>query len=100
MPSDVFSEAYPVRCEIWPATDKRQVEEYGDRISGISNMRMPGQYEISLNGKVPELLFASGFSVKPGDGVCVLADADEEPDYLILSITPYQPVKLEIERRF
>lgn len=99
VPTDVYSEAFSVKGEIWPATSKRQVEMYGDRISNISNMRIPGRYTITLAGKnVISVLLEGGNVIKPGDGLCVYAQPDQDPDYRVLSITPYKPLKMEIER--
>ena len=97
--TDIYSEAFSVRGEIWPATSKRQVEMYGDRITNISNMRITGRYTITLAGKnVISVLLEDGGVIKPGDGICVLAGPDQDPDYRVLSITPYKPLKMEIER--
>lgn len=97
--SDIYGDAFPVQGEIWPATSKRQVELYGDRISDIANMRMTGRYTILIGGKrVLNIRREDGSVIRLGDGVCVYVSPDEEPDYRVLSITPYMPIKLEIEK--
>ena len=97
--TDVYGEAFPVKGEIWPATSKRQVEMYGDRANGISNMRITGKYTLVMGEKrVLSIMLEDGSSIKLGDGVCVYAGADQEPDYRVLSITPYEPIKMEIEK--
>lgn len=96
---DVYGEAFPIRGEIWPATSKRQVEMYGDRINGISNMRIVGRYTVLMSeARVMSIVREDGSAIKLGDGVCVYAGADQEPDYRVLSITPYEPIKMEIEK--
>lgn len=97
--SDIYGDAFPVQGEIWPATSKRQVELYGDRVSDIANMRITGRYTILIGGKrVLNIRREDGSVIRLGDGVCVYVSPDEEPDYRVLSITPYMPIKLEIEK--
>lgn len=97
--SDIYGDTFPVQGEIWPATSKRQVELYGDRINDIANMRITGRYTILIGGKrVLNIRREDGSVIRLGDGVCVYVSPDEEPDYRVLSITPYMPIKLEIEK--
>lgn len=101
----VTSESFPgdafvVKGEIWPATSKRQIETYGARVNNISNMRLAGQFTQTIMGALSRLILRDGNYIMPGDGVYVLADPEtDEPDYRVLSITPYQPARLEIEKR-
>lgn len=98
--TDVYGEAFPVEGEIWPATSKRQVEMYGDRVSDIANMRITGRYTLVMTeNRGLSVVREDGSEIKLGDGVCVLAAQDQEPDYRVLSITPYEPIKMEIERQ-
>lgn len=97
--TDVYGEAFPVEGEIWPATSKRQVAMYGDRINDISNMRITGKYTLVMSEKrALNVVREDGSVIALGDGVCVYASADQDPDYRVLSITPYEPIKMEIER--
>lgn len=98
--SETFPDpAFTVKGEVWPATGKRQVEMYGDRVNGISNMRIVGQYELTTSGAF-SCIVIDDHTIRQGDGVYVLADPEtQDPDYRVISITPYQPVKMEIERR-
>lgn len=98
---DVYGEAFSVLAEIWPATSRRQVELYGDRLTGISNMRIPGWSWFESDGTAMTVILDNGNSIKTGDGVCVYSGSEEgqTPDFRILSITPYQPVLMEIERQ-
>ena len=103
----VTSETFPlagdpitVKGEIWPATSKRQVEMYGDRLNGISNFRVVGQYSAGIFDGASGIQLPDNSVIRIGDGVYVLADPmTDEPDYRIISVTPYQPVKMEIEKR-
>ena len=103
----VTSETFPlsadpitVKGEIWPATSKRQAEMYGARLNGISNFRIVGQYSSVTDGNRIGIRLSDDCVFYTGDGLYVLADPlTEEPDYRILSITPYEPVRMEVERR-
>ena len=94
-----FGEPVEVKGEVWPATSKRQIETYGDRINDIANVHLQGQYTITeQNGAVVAVL-ADDITLELGDGFYIFRDKDEPtPDYIILSITEYQPLKLEVER--
>ena len=94
-----FGEPVEVKGEVWPATSKRQIETYGDRINDIANVHLQGQYTITeQNGAVVAVL-ADDITLELGDGFYSFRDKDEPtPDYIILSITEYQPLKLEVER--
>ena len=44
-------------------------------------------------------VLADDITLELGDGFYIFRDKDEPtPDYIILSITEYQPLKLEVER--
>ena len=94
-----FGEPVEVKGEVWPATSKRQIETYGDRINDIANVHLQGQYTITeQNGAVVAVL-ADDITLELGDCFYIFRDKDEPtPDYIILSITEYQPLKLEVER--
>lgn len=98
IPEVSWGAAVSYQGEIWPATSRRQIEQYGDRISGIQNMRIEGDYTIEIVGKTPTVVIGSS-SIKPGDGVHVYAAADADPDYVILGFTEYGPLTMEIEHR-
>ena len=98
VPEISFGTPHSFQGEIWPATSKRQIEQYGDRISGIQNMRIEGEYDIEVIGATPTAIFGA-YSIRPGDGVHVYATEDQEPDYEVLSFTQYNPLKLEVEKR-
>lgn len=99
VPVITFGEPVEVKGEVWPATSKRQIETYGDRINDIANVHIQGQYTIAeQNGAVVAVL-DDDITLSLGDGFYVYRDKDEPtPDYIILSITEYQPLKLEVER--
>lgn len=68
-----FSSSFTiVDCEIWPATNKRQVEIYGIRINDILNMNYQGEDLINV-----------------GDGLCVYVDKANNPDYRVVSKKAY-----------
>lgn len=93
-----YGEPFALKGYIWPATSKKQIEQYGDRIDNIANMRIEGKYTIGLLGGTVQVQFEDGETLKTGDGVFVYAGLDDRPDYQVLSITQYYPLKLEVER--
>lgn len=99
VPVVTFGTPFDVKGYLWPATSKRQAEEYGDRINNIANMRIEGAYTFCLLDGAPAVTFASGSVLRVGDGVYVHAGITGEPDYQVLSVTEYEPLLLEVERR-
>lgn len=80
---------------VWPAGGKLQVQKYGDRVNSILNCKLDGSYTVEPEGKHVKYVFGE-FSIREDDGVYVYRH--DEPDYRIISITPYEPILLELER--
>lgn len=80
--------------EIWPVSDSLQVQTYGDRVNSIMNMRLRGKYTVTqeLHGTVYTF---DGFEIREGDGVCVNSD---DVDFVIVSVKPYKPIRMEIQK--
>ena len=80
--------------EIWPVSDSLQVQTYGDRINSIMNMRIRGKYSIEQRDHETVYIF-DDFEIREGDGVCVNS---ADPDFKIVSVKPYKPIRMEIQR--
>lgn len=93
-----WSSAVPFRGEVWPASGKMQVQQYGERLNYILNMRIEGKYEIRSEGKLLSYDFGENRVFRENDGICVHSSKDNDPDYKIISIKPYTPLLLEIEK--
>lgn len=98
----VISWGDPITCkgEIWPATSTRQIEQYGDRASGIQNAVVEGDYTIANVSGTLQAQRADGAVLRLGDGVYVFANVAGDPDYEILSIRDADPLRLEVEARY
>lgn len=85
--------------ESWPASGKVQAQQYGERLAYIRNLRIDGDYTIETdeNG-VLSYDFGDGLKLRESDGICIYTGAGQEPDYKILSIKEYHPLRLELER--
>ena len=66
VPEETFGEAVEKKAEIWPATARRQVEQYGDRITGISNARVQGRFDIDVQSH--GIIFEDGTILAPAMG--------------------------------
>lgn len=95
VPEITYGNAIEMHGEVWPATSRLQVETYGDRINGIMNVRVRGAYEVVMDENVTGYKFVAG-TIHEGDGVCI--NSADEPDYKVISIKPYKPLRMEIER--
>ena len=84
--------------EIWSASNKLQVETYGDRVNSIMNCKIKGHYIIKQEEGVTCYEFENRKIIKEGDGLCVNVKKEESPDYRIISIKPYKPLTLEVEK--
>ena len=83
--------------EVWPASGKLQTEQYGNRLNYIQNCKIDGEYKILYkNGKT--IYKFREFSLCEGDGICLYSGKDNEPDYKIISIKPYRPLYMEVEK--
>lgn len=92
--------AIELKGEVWPANDRRSIESYGDRITGIQSVWLQGQYMLTFESGVSKVLLRGpNYLLSLGDGICFEAGPEDEPDYQVLSFTPYDLLKLEIERR-
>lgn len=92
--------AIELKGEVWPANDRRSIESYGDRITGIQSVWLQGQYMLTFESGVSKVLLRDpNYLLSLGDGICFEAGPEDEPDYQVLSFTPYDLLKLEIERR-
>lgn len=82
--------------EVWPASGKVQAEMYGEKLSYIRNVRVDGNYVIATDRKgVVHYVFPNGLDIVESDGVCLYVSGDAEPDYKILSVKPYKPLRME-----
>lgn len=85
--------------EVWPAGGKVQAETYGERLSYIRNVRIQGDYVIvSDRNNVIHYVYPDGLDIAESDGVCLYVLSEADPDYKIISIKPYHPLRLECER--
>lgn len=96
VPVVTWGEPREVMGEVWSAVSRLTVEQYGDRASGIQNVWLEGEYKQTYE-EGRNFFTIDGFTFTTGDGVCV--ESNGEPDYQIISITPYSHIKMEIERR-
>lgn len=85
--------------EVWPAGGKIQAEQYGNRLGYIRNIKIQGKYEISPDekGRLHYVFPETGLDIVEGDGLCLHVPGDAPPDYRVISIRPYTPLRLEAE---
>lgn len=95
VPEDIYGTPEVFNGIVWPAGGRLQVEKYGDRIDSIMNCKLEGDYTIEPEGNHTKFVYEN-CAIKEGDGVYVYNE--DKPDYRIISIMPYNPLKLEIER--
>lgn len=85
--------------ESWQASGKVQAQQYGERLNYIRNMKISGEYTIKMDEKgVASYDFGGGLDIRESDGICIYAGKDQNPDYKIISIKPFNPLRLEVER--
>lgn len=91
-----YEDASAVVGEVWPATGKMQAEMYGMDLSYIRNVKIEGKYVITSDAKgVLHYVFDDGLDIVEKDGLCLYVDGESKPDYEIISIKPYNPLRLE-----
>ena len=94
-----YSTANPFMAEMWPGGGKVQAEMYGMRLPNIRNLRMKGGYieGMCVSGSLGYAL-EGGLTFCPGDGICLYSPPDNEPDYRIVAVYPYNFLTLEVEK--
>ena len=113
VPEIKWGSATQIEGETWPAGGQLQVNTYGDRVNNMLNVRVRGPYEIitEKGHQAYRFTFTSasgasgasgetetGFTLCEGDGLCINVSGTSKPDYKIISIKPYKPLRLEVER--
>ena len=118
----VWGSATQIQAEVWPAGGQLQVQTYGDRVNSMMNVRVRGSYQVITEGNHQAYKFKD-FTLCEGDGICLYAEPtgatgasgasgasgatgasgssgiiDPGPDYRIISIAPYKPLRMEIEK--
>jgi len=83
------------QAEVWAANTSLQAQTYGDRINAIMNAKIKGAYEIVIIDGQEAYQFKDAF-IREGDGVYI--NRTDKPDYRIISIKPYKPLRLELEK--
>ncbi len=96
--TDAWGEAVPFVGEQWPASGKVQVQQYGDRLNYILNLKLDGNYKIVYENKIVSFDFGDGLVFREQDGICIFVGKDSIPDYRIISIKPYRQLKMELEK--
>lgn len=95
-----YGPAEVITAEMWTGGGKLQTEMYGSRLPNIRNLRLQGKHrEVpGRNGKVTYQI-ENGPEIAAGDGICIYAGKDQEPDYQVIAIYPYSHLILEVEKR-
>lgn len=94
-----YLEPVTFKGTVWPGGGKVQAELYGNRLSYIRNIKVEGRYYITTDRKgTIHYVFPSGLDLVENDGLCLYVSADSEPDYKIIAVKPYDPLRLECER--
>ena len=93
-----YGAAFPFPGIEWPASGKVQAEMYGNRLSYIRNVKIDGVYTVKADdrGNI-DYVFENGLVIREMDGLCIYVKPDDAPDYKIISIKPYMPLRLECE---
>ena len=91
-----YADAITFSGEVWPASGKVQAEIYGEKLSYVRNVRIDGKYVIATDRSgIVHYVYPDGLDIVESDGMCLYVDAAAEPDYKVLSIKPYQSLRME-----
>ncbi len=94
-----YESAVELSGEIWPANGKAQSEMYGKRLNYIMNVKIDGKYSIVPDTKgILHYKFDENFDIVEGDALCIFVPKESKPDYEIISVKPYKPLRIEVER--
>lgn len=93
-----WSEPVSFVGEQWPASGKVQVQQYGDRLNYILNLKLDGAYQVIPEKQGASFDFGNGLVFREQDGICIFTDGESDPDYRIIAIKPYRQLKMELEK--
>lgn len=99
VPNKNYVEGIPLHAIVWPATSKLQIEQYGNEINRVLNVKLEGKYLISREEESGVEVFQIGIGdvrLRENDGIRI--HAKDKPDYCIVSIKPYRQLLLEVKR--
>lgn len=97
VPVKSYSAGKSLDAIVWPATSKLQIEQYGNEIHRVKNVKLDGKYEVSYDDALGiELFKINGVLLKENDGIRI--HSKEKPDYKIVSIKPYEHLLLEVKK--
>lgn len=89
---ETFGTEIRLTGEVWPAGGKVQAQMYGEKLPYVRNVKIRGEYTVTEASGRAVYQF-EGFAVSELDGLRL--DTETGPDYRIVSITPYHPLRLE-----
>lgn len=99
VPVVTYGEPFTATGYMWNATSARQIERYGDKIASVSNMRLAGDWHITVGDD--GVLCATeqdGRVIRLSDGLSVYRQ--DAPDYDVRALSSYDgTLLLEVERR-
>lgn len=94
-----YAEAALCCGAVWPASGKIQAKMYGNRLNYIRNVKLEGDYYAKTDSDgVLHYVTENGLDIVEGDGMCLYVSPDEAPDYKIISVKPYENLRLEVEK--
>lgn len=96
--TEEWGEAVPFIGEQWPASGKVQVQQYGDRLNYILNLKLDGKYQVMQEKQGAAFDFGNGLVFREQDGICISSNKGSDPDYRIIAIKPYRQLKMELEK--
>ena len=97
VPVKTYSPGTSLDAIVWPATNKLQIEQYGNEINRVMNVKLDGKYEVSYDDDLQvELFKIKGVLLKENDGIRIYSK--DKPDYKIVSIKPYEHLLLEVKK--
>lgn len=81
--STTYASAVEIEAIIWQASGAQDAKVYGEKLNYMKHMHYSGSEAIA-----------------EGDGICVNAGAESDPDYVVKSINrDFDPVQIELEAR-
>lgn len=93
-----YIEPKEIKGIVWPAGGKLQAEMYGERLNYIRNFKVEGTYTQKVDEKGNVQYVIGDLVLQESDGICLYASSESSPDYKIISIKPYDNLRLELEK--
>lgn len=97
--AEFSSEALRIRATIYSGRGQMQEGQTGNVQQWEKKMLCDEPYTVTVENGVETYWFKDkGYSMAVGDGICIYAAPEQQPDYRIIAIQPFSHLRIILEK--